>query len=265
MLEVRSLEVAYNGRLVLQGVSLRVKAGEVLALIGPNGAGKTTLIRAISGVVLPQRGEVFIEGRALLRLTPSERARHVAVVPQAQVLPPLFTVYETVLLGRTPYIGWMGRISAQDQALVRQALAHTHLDHLAEVRLERLSGGEHQRVLLARALAQDTDVILLDEPTAHLDIHHQAEMLNLVRRLAHEQGRAVLMALHDLNLAALYADRVALLAEGRLQAVGTPPEVITTNNLRRVYGLPFEVIPHPRYGVPLILPDGRRAPEPEKR
>lgn len=257
MLEIYDLHVAYTDRPVLSGVSLEVQPGEILAVIGPNGAGKSTLLRAVSGVIPWRSGSVRVAGQELSRLSPAMRARHLAVVPQARSLPAAFTVYQTVLMGRTPYLGWLGQAGALDHAHVRLALERARLNNLAQRRVGELSGGEQQRVLLARALAQDTPVLLLDEPTTHLDLQHQSSLLNLVRQLAAGQNLAVLMVLHDLNLAGLYADRVALLVQGRLLANGSPQEVLTEHNLAAVYNIPVHVVPHPDYGTPLILPDGR--------
>jgi iron complex transport system ATP-binding protein len=257
MLRIENLSVNYGKRRVLQHVALGVESGEVLALVGPNGAGKSTLIRAVSGVVPIESGDVHIDGRALSKLSTMERARYLAVVPQARSLPPAFTVYESVLLGRTPHLGWLGRTGPRDHERVQYALEHTQMLPLAERYVGELSGGEQQRVLLARALAQDTPVLLLDEPTTHLDLQHRESLIQLIRSLAVDKHLAVLMVLHDLNLAGLYADRVALLVEGQVQAVGTASEVLTEANLSRVYQIQVRVIPHPEYGSPLILPDGR--------
>jgi ABC-type cobalamin/Fe3+-siderophores transport system ATPase subunit len=258
MLTIEHLTVAYDGRLVLHDVSLSMQSGEVVALVGPNGAGKSTLIRAVSGVVPLQHGDVRINGSLLSRLSSMERARYLAVVPQARSLPPAFTVYETVLLGRTPHLGWLGRAGARDHERVHYALEHTQMLPLSERYVGELSGGEQQRVLLARALAQDTPVLLLDEPTTHLDLQHRESLIQLIRDLAVNKALAVLMVLHDLNLAGLYADRVALLVEGRMRAIGRPGEVLTEAQLSAVYGIPVRVIPHPEYGSPLVLPDGGR-------
>jgi iron complex transport system ATP-binding protein len=257
MLQIEDLTVSYGKRRVLRGVSLSVASGQVLALIGPNGSGKSTLIRAISGVVPVESGGVWVDGRALSELSTMERARYLAVVPQARNLPPAFSVYESTLLGRTPYLGWLGRADDRDHERVRYALEKTQMAPLAERMVGELSGGEQQRVLLARALAQDTPVLLLDEPTTHLDLQHREGLVNLVRELALSKRLAVLMVLHDLNLASLYADRVSLLVEGEIQAKGTPSEVLTEATLSRVYNVPVHIIPHPEYGNPLILPDGR--------
>ena len=257
MLEIHSLTVAYGERLALRRLSLDVNPGEILAVAGPNGAGKSTLIRAASGVLPIQPGMVRVDGHDLTALSPERRARFVAVVPQARTLPPAFTVYQTVLLGRTPYLGWLGRPSAADHDLALAALQHVQAEHLAERRVGELSGGEQQRILLARALAQDTPILLLDEPTTHLDLQHQTSFLNLVRSLAGDKRLSILIALHDLNLAGLYADRVALLREGSLYALGAADETLTAEILQQVYQIPVHVIPHPLYGTPLVLPDGK--------
>jgi ABC-type cobalamin/Fe3+-siderophores transport system ATPase subunit len=257
MLEIESLSVNYGKRKILERISLEVESGEITVVIGPNGAGKSTLIRALSGTLPDYQGRVRVNGKDVSRLSPNQRARYLAVVPQARNLPPAFTVYQSVLMGRTPYLGWLGQTSEGDRRQACTALERTSCLELADRPVGELSGGEQQRVLLARALAQDTPVLLLDEPTTHLDLHHQSGLLNLIRGLATHQKLAVLMVLHDLNLASLYADRVALLVSGRLSAVGAPQEVLTEQNLSLVYQVPIHVIPHPDYGSPLILPDGR--------
>lgn len=261
MLEIQSLNVRYGSRLILEGVSLQVRAGEVVALIGPNGAGKTTLIRAASGIIKPEHGRVLASGTDIAALAPAQRAASLAVVPQAQHLPENFSVWETVVLGRTPYLGWLGRPLRKDLERVEWALRQTEAWELRERCMGKLSGGEQQRVLLARALAQETPILLLDEPTAHLDLRYQAALLGLVRKLAVEQNLAVLVAIHDLNLTPLYTDQVALLAGGRLQAVGAPAEILTAGRLSAVYQAPVSVVSHPEYGTPLVLPDGHRLGE----
>jgi iron complex transport system ATP-binding protein len=256
MLRIDDLSINYGERVVLEHVTFGVESGQVVALVGPNGAGKSTLIRAVSGVTPIKSGEVRIDGRLLSRLSTMERARYLAVVPQARSLPPAFTVYESVLLGRTPHLGWLGRTGPHDHERVKYALEHTQMLSLAERYVGELSGGEQQRVLLARALAQDTPVLLLDEPTTHLDLQHRENLIRLIRDLALRKDLAILMVLHDLNLAGLYADRVALLVSGQLQAIGNASEVLTEAQLSRVYQMPVRVIPHPDYGTPLVLPDG---------
>ena len=255
MLRVENLSVAYAERQVLKDVSLDVQNGEVLALIGPNGAGKSTLMRAVSGVIPLQGGRLRTDGLDLAALPPLQRARHLAVVPQAAALPPAFTVWETVLMGRTPYLNFLGQVSRQDEEISRNALARVDALGLAERRIGELSGGEQQRVLLARALAQSTPILLLDEPTAHLDLQYQVSLLELVRGLAQRDDTAVLIAMHDLNLAARYADRLALLSEGSIKAMGTPRQVLRPDLISKVYHLPVQVVPHPFLDTLLVLPE----------
>jgi iron complex transport system ATP-binding protein len=253
-------------RLVLRGVTFSLPAGCVLALIGPNGAGKSTLIRVVSGALPAAAGCIRVGGRDLDRLNPKERASRLAVVPQARNLPPAFTVWETVLLGRTPHLNWLGQTSAFDESLAVQAMQRTDTLGLADRRMGELSGGEQQRVLLARALVQSlpgtqpvsktSALLLLDEPAAHLDLHYQVSLLDLVRDLAHQDGYAVLLALHDLNLVARYADQVALLVEGELRASGHPDEVLQPDLLSRAFQIALQVTPAGRDGRKWIMPEG---------
>jgi iron complex transport system ATP-binding protein len=257
MLKIKGLSVAYAARQVLHAISLDVNAGEVLALIGPNGTGKSTLVRAVSGVIRAQAGKVDVDGQDLLAMPAMRRAQFLAVVPQAVSLPPAFTAWETVLLGRTPFLNFLGQVSDKDEKIARQALQKVDALDLADRRVGELSGGEQQRVLLARALAQTTPILLLDEPTVHLDLQHQVHLMEIVCLLAHEDGLAVLIALHDLNLAARYADQVALLVAGEIKAAGTARQVLTPEIISMAYHIPVKVIPHPFADVPLVLPDSR--------
>jgi iron complex transport system ATP-binding protein len=256
MLQIEKLSVDYGSRRILHGVSLEVRSGEVTALIGPNGAGKSTLIRAVSGVVPVRAGRVRSNGDDFAALPPMRRARFIATVPQAVALPPAYSVWETVLFGRTPYLNFLGQPSRSDEELARRALERVRALDLAERRVGELSGGEQQRVLLARALCQSTPVLLLDEPTAHLDLQYQISLLELVHELAQRDRLAVLVALHDLNLAARFADRVALMVGGRIKAIGTPAEVLTPQLISEAYCLPVQVVEHPLTGGPLVLPEG---------
>ncbi len=256
MLTLESLTICYGPRPILRNISLTLAPGEVLAVIGPNGAGKSTLIRAASGGLVPAQGRALLNGVEAHRLPPDLRARRVAVVPQALRLPEAFTVFETVLMGRTPYLGWLARESRADRALALTAMRRTEVAGLAARCVGELSGGEQQRVLIARALAQAAPILLMDEPTAHLDLKHQVHVLSLVRRLARQDKLAVLVALHDLNLAAQFADRVALLVNGELRRTGPPAEVLTAADLSVAYGLPVNVIAHPAQGTPLIVTNG---------
>lgn len=261
MLEVRDLQAGYDGRLVLKGVSFSLTEGRILAVIGPNGAGKSTLIRALSGVIPALGGSLRYDGRDLSAMPAHERARLLAVVPQARGLPASFTAWEVVLLGRTPYLNWLGQVSARDEEITAEVMRRTHTLELAQRRISELSGGELQRLLLARALVQSTPVLALDEPTAHLDLRYQIEILDQVRALVHGgrngSGRrplSGLVVLHDLNLVARYADQVLLLVDGRVRALGTRDEVLRADLLSEAYQIPLEVLQRPQSGEPVILP-----------
>lgn len=254
MLTITSLRVAYGPKVVLDNVSLKISPGEILALIGPNGAGKTTIVRAVSGTIPIASGRVQVNRQDLSKLTIAQRARILSVVPQARQLGGAYTVEQTVMMGRTAYMSWLGHESESDRAAVRQALQQTRLKEFAHRPIAQLSGGEQQRVLLARALAQSTPVLLLDEPTNHLDLQHQAGLLSLVRKLAGEKQLAVMMAMHDLNLVSFFADKVALLVDGELQQFGTPQEVIRAEYISAAYRTPVEIVSHPVTGAPIIFP-----------
>ena len=259
MLRIENLSVSYGPRRVLTDVSLEVSSGEVVALIGPNGAGKSTLVRAVSGVIHVESGRIHCNSSDfpaldLMAMSPMQRARSLAVVPQVASLPPAFTVWETVLMGRTPHLNFLGQVSARDEAISRLALQKVDALELSGRRVGELSGGEQQRVLLARALTQSTPILLLDEPTSNLDLHYQVSFMETVSALAHQEHLAVLVALHDLNLAARYADRVALLVDGQIKASGTPRHVLTPELISMAYHLPVQVIPHPFADAPLVLP-----------
>ena len=254
ILSVESISVHYGLRKVLREVSFEIATGSVVGLIGPNGAGKSTLIRTLSGVLPVSEGRVRVSGQPLEQLNASERARKIAVVPQARNLPPAFTARETVLLGRTPHLNWLGQTSPQDDVRVQAAMQRTDTLCLADRRVGELSGGEQQRLLLARAIAQAAPVLLLDEPTAHLDLQYQVSLLDLVRKLARKDGLGVLLAIHDLNLVARYADRVLLLVDGQVEAWGTPSEVLDPARLSRAYHTPLQVYSAGPGCPSLILP-----------
>lgn len=254
MLQVEGLCVNYGDRPVLKNIGFQVQPGKILSLIGPNGGGKTTLIRAISGVVPLCAGRVCVEGSDLSRMTTAERARRLAVVPQARNLPPAFTGWELVALGRTPHLNWLGQISPKDEERVRFALERARAQDLADRRVGDLSGGEQQRLLLARALAQEAPLLLLDEPTTHLDLQYQIGLLDEVQRLAQQDGITVVVALHDLNLVSRYSDQVVLLVNGQLRAAGTPEAVLNPELLGEVYHLPLQVLNNTASGKPVILP-----------
>lgn len=255
MFTLDSISIRYEEHLALEGLTLSVSPGEIVALIGPNGAGKTSLIRAASGAIPLAGGTVRFQDQDITHLPERERARLVSVVPQAHNFGGAFTVAHTVMIGRTPYLGWLGSPSQKDQHILQQVLKRTQLTDYAHRRVAELSGGEQQRVLVARALAQDTPVMLLDEPTNHLDLKHQAEVLNLVRSLAKDKHIAILMALHDLNQVSMFADRVALLAGGKLIKIDAPDQVLAKDLIQSAYQTEVQVITHPLRGNPLIFPN----------
>jgi iron complex transport system ATP-binding protein len=242
ILEADGLTVRYPGatRPALDGVSCRVRASELVAVAGPNGSGKTTLVRALSGLVRPEAGAVRVQSRALAGWGRSELARVLAVVPQREEIVFPLRVDEAVMLGRYARLGSLAAPGAADRAAVRSALERCDADTLAARSIDALSGGEWQRVRLARALAQEPAVLVLDEPTASLDVRHEMELLELIRRLV-DQGLAGLVITHELNLAARYADRILLLSEGRVVAEGTPRDVLAEATLSRVFEWPVAV------------------------
>lgn len=253
LLTSRHVTYRVGNRALVDDVSLELARGEVLALVGPNGAGKSTLLKLLAGDLAPSAGDVTLDGRSISRYGAKDLALRRALLPQQTILQFAFTARAVVAMGRHPHVGMAGE-SPEDEAVVEAALARTETLPLAERVYPSLSGGEQARVSLARVLAQESPILLLDEPTAALDLRHQQAVLSLARDLARE-GTAVLAVLHDLNLAATYADRIALLDAGRLVAEGTPWHVLTADRLTTVFRHPITIVPHPHRDCPLILPD----------
>jgi iron complex transport system ATP-binding protein len=251
VIAVEDLRVELGGRPILRGASLTVESGEWVTVIGPNGAGKSTLLKAVCGL-LPYEGAIHLNGSVAERLRRRDRARLVAMVPQKPQIPPGMAVQDYVLLGRTPYLSSLGRESQRDLDAVADVLDSLHLESFADRSLDTLSGGEAQRVFLARALAQGGNLLLLDEPTSALDIGHQQEVLDLVDRLRLDRGLTVLASMHDLSVAGEYADRLVLLADGLVAASGAPRDVLTEKMLSEHYGARVRVIDG-QHG-PLIVP-----------
>jgi iron complex transport system ATP-binding protein len=253
-LEASGLGHAYGGRAVLHDVGMTLAAGELVGLIGPNGAGKSTLVRLLAGVTASQAGDIRLDGRSLGAYGRRELARAIAFVPQDPRIEFPFTVLEVVLMGRTPYLTGLGFASVVDVALARAALAQLELGGFEARDLDSLSGGERQRVFLARALVQDPQVLLLDEPTTHLDLRHQATILEVVRARVRTGGLAAVAVLHDLNLAAIACDRLVLLAGGRIAAAGAAADVLTSERLGDVFGARVRVGRLDGSGTPAVLP-----------
>lgn len=253
-IEIDNVSCGYTQREVLKQVSLCVAAGKVLVLLGPNGSGKTTLLRALFNLVVVNEGAVLIEGQAINRLSRKQIAQKLALSPQMEAPQWPMTVEETVQLGRSSHRGWVQPFQVEDAEIVETAIQQTGLAELSQRRITELSGGEWRRTLIARALAQQTNVLCLDEPTTGLDLKYQVEILTLIRNLAHERDLTVILTLHDLNLASSFADQIVLLSEGHVAASGTGEEVLTEERLSDVYQTKVKVLPHPEYQTPFIVP-----------
>ena len=258
-ISIRDAWAGYGKRTVLNGVDLEIGKGTLIGIGGPNGVGKSTLMKLIAGVISPDRGSVKVDGKDISRLSSKGRARLVAVVPQSPDLPVGARALEVVLMGRNPHLGLLSWETEDDLSIAVESMRTTDTDELLDRPVDRLSGGERQRVAIAMALAQRTPVLLLDEPTANLDLAYQPAIMQMLRGLA-ALGRTVVTAVHDLTLAAQFCDAIALMSEGRFVAVGTPSEVLTTDRIREVYGAEVRVIDHPESGRPIVV-SSLRAPQ----
>lgn len=254
-IEVQQVTLGYGRRMVVSGLSLDIRPGQMMGLVGPNGCGKSTIIKALSRIISPGSGRILLNGRDIARIPRIELARQLGVVPQIPLLPSTFTVFEVVLMGRNPHLGLFQYEGPRDMDIAWRAMEKTSIQNLSRRRIGDLSGGEIQCVVIARVLAQETAAMLLDEPTANLDIGRQIEVLDLIKGLCRQQGLTVVIALHDLNLAAQYCDRLVLLYDGRVHAEGTPGEVINADNIRQVYGAGSYVYTHPAVNLPVVLPN----------
>jgi iron complex transport system ATP-binding protein len=252
MIDVRSVSFRYRKDWVLQDLSFEVKRGEFIGVIGPNGSGKTTLLKILYRLLSPQQGEILYGGEPLKRMSRTEIAKKIAVVTQEAYSLFPFRVIEVVLMGRSPYLGHQVFEGERDLAMAKKAMEWTEILPLAERSIDELSGGERKRVFIAKALTQEPEVILLDEPTANLDIHHQIDFLGLILGLNREKGLTILMATHDINLASEFCDRLVLLRQGGIFKIGVPAEVITEENMEQVYGCKVWVGKHPVSGMPRV-------------
>ncbi|MEU9088330.1 ABC transporter ATP-binding protein [Streptomyces sp. NPDC048357] len=253
-LSADGLTLAYEDLVVVSGLDLAVPDGKVTVIVGPNACGKSTTLRALGRLLKPRSGAVLLDGAALSSLPTRQIAQTIGLLPQSPVAPEAITVGDLVARGRQPHQHWWQQWSEADERAVSEAMARTSVADLADRPVDALSGGQRQRVWIAMALAQDTDLLLLDEPTTFLDIAHQVEVLDLIRRLNRERGRTVVAVLHDLNQAARYADHLVAMKAGRVVAEGPPSSVVTAELVEEVFGLSSLVIPDPVTGSPLVVP-----------
>jgi iron complex transport system ATP-binding protein len=253
-LEIDQLVLGYGPQIVISDLTYEVSEGCITTLIGRNGSGKSTLLRAIGRLLRPERGAILLDGKAISSLHTRHLARRLAILPQGPTAPEGVTVRNLVEHGRYPHRTFLGLKSDEDHRTVSWALSQTGLTDLADRPLSQLSGGQQQRAWIAMALAQDTDIILLDEPTTFLDLAYQLEMMELLRRLNRENGTTILMVLHDINQAAQYSDQLVAVADGRIYAAGPPADLITAAMVHDVFGLDADIITDPRTGAPLCIP-----------
>ncbi|EJJ31342.1 ABC transporter ATP-binding protein [Rhizobium sp. CF142] len=251
------LSAGYGEDEILHGLDLAVPPGKITVIVGANACGKSTLLRSMSRLLSPREGQVLLDGKSIHRTPPRELARTLGLLPQSPIAPEGITVADLVSRGRHPHHSLFSRWTRRDDEAVDAALNATKTADLAERPVDELSGGQRQRVWIAMALAQQTEILLLDEPTTFLDISHQVEVLDLLTDLNHQRGTTVVMVLHDLNLAARYADHLVAMTEGRVHVSGTPQEVLTEHNMRHVFALESRIITDPTSGRPIMLPIGR--------
>ncbi len=257
-LRAEAVRLAYGDRVVVDGLDLDVFGGTITAVIGPNGCGKSTLLRALGRLMKTRGGHVLLDGKRIDRMSTRQVATVLGVLPQAPVAPEGLSVADLVARGRHPHQAWYRQWSSDDETAVAEALRWTGMFDLADRPVDELSGGQRQRAWISMALAQGTDLLLLDEPTTFLDLAHQVDVLDLVERLHAETGRTVVMVLHDLNLAARYAQRLVAMKDGAIAAQGDPADVLTEDLLAEVFGLEARVVADPVAGTPMVVPIGRR-------
>ncbi|MGY1742267.1 MULTISPECIES: ABC transporter ATP-binding protein [unclassified Blastococcus] len=253
-LAAEAVRLAYDERVVVHDVDLALTDGSFTAIVGPNGCGKSTLLKALGRLLRPTAGQVVLDGRAITKTSTREVAKVLGLLPQTPVAPDGLTVADLVARGRHPHQSWLRQWSRDDEEAVAEALAWTDMSELADRPVEALSGGQRQRAWISMALAQGTDLLLLDEPTTYLDLAHQIDVLELVARLHAERGRTVVVVLHDLNLAARYAQRLVAMRDGVLVSSGTPAEVLTEQLMSEVFELDARIVPDPVAGTPMVVP-----------
>lgn len=257
-LSTKNLTLGYEGNIIVRDLSLTIPGGKVTTLVGANGCGKSTLLRGLARLFKPHKGTVYIDSTCLSKLSSKDIAKQLGILTQAPVAPSGLTVRDLVAQGRYPYQSWLQQWSQEDEKMVYKALTTTDLIHLADRPLDTLSGGQRQRAWIAMVLAQDTDILLLDEPTTYLDLAHQVEVLDLLLELNQSQGRTIVMVLHDLNQACRYADYLVAIRDGRIYAAGEPSLIMTEAMVHDVFGLKCRILPDPVAGTPMCVPMGGR-------
>lgn len=256
-LEAKGLGLSYGGDFIFENLDLTVPIGKITVFIGSNGCGKSTLLRSMARLLKPQRGSVVLNGADIANLSTKDVARKLAILPQGPTAPEGLTVMQLVKQGRYPYQSWLRQWSREDEEAVTAALASTGLTELADRTVDSLSGGQRQRAWIAMTLAQETPLILLDEPTTYLDLTHQIEVLDLLYELNVQEQRTIVMVLHDINLACRYADHIVAIRDGSIKAKGKPGDIIDSELMQTVFQLPCEIIQDPLYGTPMCVPRGK--------
>lgn len=258
-LTAHHLTLSYENACIIQQLSLTIPHGQITALVGPNGCGKSTLLRGLSRLLKPSTGSVVLDGQNIWQMPTKSLAQRLGILPQGPVAPEGLTVHELVAQGRYPHQSWLQQWSAEDERITREAMHITGVTAFADRPVDTLSGGQRQRAWIAMTLAQDSDIILLDEPTTFLDLAYQIDVLDLLQELNLQRGKTIVMVLHDLNQACRYADKVIAVREGKIMAEGIPSEVVTTQMVCDVFGLACQIIADPVTGTPLVVPVGKAA------
>jgi len=253
-LNTSHLDIAYEDRLIVQDLNISIPQGKITALVGANGSGKSTILKTMARILHPKGGSVLLDGKSIHKQSTREVAKQLAILPQNPTAPEGLTVYELVSYGRFPHQKGFGGLKSEDRDVINWAIEATGMNEFSDRALEHLSGGQRQRAWIAMALAQETDILFLDEPTTFLDMAHQLEVLQLLEELNAESGRTIVMVVHDLNHAARYAHHMIAIKKGQAIAVGAPEEVVTSEVLREVFGIEADIVTDPRSGVPLCLP-----------
>ncbi|ATZ06053.1 iron dicitrate ABC transporter ATP-binding protein [Corynebacterium sp. HMSC06C06] len=257
-LTAKDISLGYGERDIITGLSVDIAPGKVTSIVGPNGCGKSTLLRSLSRLLRPTGGEIFLDGKAISEIPTKQLAASLGLLPQSPIAPDGIVVADLVGRGRTPHQGLLGRWSQEDYDIVQESMEMTGVAELAERSIDELSGGQRQRVWIAMALAQRTDILLLDEPTTYLDIKHQLEVLDLLVELNETHGTTIAMVIHDLNLAARYSDELIAVSNGNVYAQGSPQDVMTQQTVKDVFGVDSVIVEDPVSGLPAVMPIGKR-------